>query len=121
MGEIAKEIVPVNIEDEMKRSYMDYAMPRASDLPFISLHDAPTYTKTNPLGMKGCGEAGTVGACGAISNAVLDALAPRGVTHVVEAGPGKVLAGLTKRIDAELTGVPLYDPATLAEAMEIVK
>ncbi len=63
-------------------SFMDYAMPRASDLPNISLHDAPTYTKTNPLGMKGCGEAGTVGACGAISNAVLDALAPRGVTRV---------------------------------------
>jgi [acyl-carrier-protein] S-malonyltransferase len=51
----------------------------------------------------------------------VQALKARGVTHVVEAGPGKVLAGLTKRIDAELTGVPLYDPATLAEAMEIVK
>lgn len=51
----------------------------------------------------------------------VQALRARGVTHVVEAGPGKVLAGLTKRIDAELTGVPLYDPATLAEAMEIVK
>ncbi len=63
-------------------SFMDYALPRASDLPFIALHDAPTYTKTNPLGMKGCGEAGTVGACGAISNAVLDALTPRGVVRV---------------------------------------
>lgn len=63
-------------------SFMDYALPRASDLPFIVLHDAPTYTKTNPLGMKGCGEAGTVGACGAISNAVLDALAARGVARV---------------------------------------
>ncbi len=63
-------------------SFMDYAMPRATDLPFITLHHAPTYTKTNPLGMKGCGEAGTVGACGAISNAVRDALAPRGVTQV---------------------------------------
>jgi [acyl-carrier-protein] S-malonyltransferase len=51
----------------------------------------------------------------------VQALKARGVTHVVEAGPGKVLAGLTKRIDAELTGVPLYDPATLAEVMEIVK
>ena len=63
-------------------SFMDYALPRASDLPFIALHDALTYTKTNPLGMKGCGEAGTVGACGAISNAVLDALTPRGVVRV---------------------------------------
>lgn len=38
-----------------------------------------------------------------------------GVTQVVECGPGKVLAGLTKRIDAELTGLPLYDPSTLAD------
>ena len=52
------------------------------DLPFISLHDAPTYTKTNPLGMKGCGEAGTVGALGAVSNAVRDALAQAGVARV---------------------------------------
>jgi carbon-monoxide dehydrogenase large subunit len=81
-------------------SFMDYAMPRASDLPFISLHDAPTYTKTNPLGMKGCGEAGTVGACGAISNAVLDALAPRGVTHVdMPLSPSRIWAWL-KEADA---------------------
>lgn len=63
-------------------SFMDYAMPRAADVPFFSLHDAPTLTNTNPLGMKGCGEAGTVGACGAISNAVRDALAPLGVARV---------------------------------------
>lgn len=63
-------------------SFMDYAMPRASDVPFFILHDAPTLTNTNPLGMKGCGEAGTVGACGAISNAVRDALAPVGVIQV---------------------------------------
>jgi aerobic carbon-monoxide dehydrogenase large subunit len=63
-------------------SFMDYALPRAADLPFFEIHHAPTITKTNPLGMKGCGEAGTVGSCGAISNAVLDALAPRGVKVV---------------------------------------
>lgn len=39
----------------------------------------------------------------------------RGVSTLVECGPGKVLAGLAKRIDAGLTGLPLYDPATLAE------
>lgn len=43
------------------------------------------------------------------------ALKASGVTHVVECGPGKVLAGMVKRIDAELTGLPLFDPATLAE------
>jgi aerobic carbon-monoxide dehydrogenase large subunit len=63
-------------------SFMDYALPRASDVPFFEIHHAPTITKTNPLGMKGCGEAGTVGSCGAITNAVLDALAPVGVKRV---------------------------------------
>lgn len=63
-------------------SFMDYAMPRATDLPFMQLYDAGVPTATNPLGMKGCGEAGTVGACAAITNAVRDALEPLGVGHV---------------------------------------
>lgn len=46
---------------------------------------------------------------------VVQALKARGATHVVECGPGKVLAGMVKRIDAELTGAALYDPATLVE------
>jgi carbon-monoxide dehydrogenase large subunit len=60
-------------------SFMDYAMPRATDLPMITILDAGVPTATNPLGMKGCGEAGTVGACAAIVNAALDALAPLGI------------------------------------------
>lgn len=63
-------------------SFMDYGMPRAADLPFIRFAERGIPTRTNPLGMKGCGEAGTVGALGAISNAVRDALAPVGVTRV---------------------------------------
>ncbi len=63
-------------------SFMDYAMPRAGDLPMIRFATHPVPTKRNPLGMKGCGEAGTVGALGAIANAVLDALHARGVTHI---------------------------------------
>lgn len=51
----------------------------------------------------------------------VQALKARGITHVVEAGPGKVLAGLTKRIDPELTGFPMFDPATMAEVMETLK
>jgi [acyl-carrier-protein] S-malonyltransferase len=50
----------------------------------------------------------------------VQALKARGITHVVECGPGKVLAGMTKRIDPELVGASLYDPATLAETRELL-
>jgi aerobic carbon-monoxide dehydrogenase large subunit len=63
-------------------SFMDYGMPRADDLPMIRFASEPTPTQRNPMGMKGCGEAGTVGALAAVSNAVRDALAVRGVAHV---------------------------------------
>jgi [acyl-carrier-protein] S-malonyltransferase len=49
------------------------------------------------------------------------AIKARGVTTLVECGPGKVLAGLVRRIDAELTGLALFDPATLAEARGILQ
>lgn len=50
----------------------------------------------------------------------VQAIKARGVSTLVECGPGKVLAGMTKRIDAELTGVALYDPATLAEVKSLL-
>ena len=50
----------------------------------------------------------------------VQALKARGVTHIVECGPGKVLAGLTKRIDPELVGAALFDSATLAETRELL-
>jgi carbon-monoxide dehydrogenase large subunit len=59
-------------------SFMDYAMPRADDLPPFTLAFNPTRCTTNPLGVKGCGEAGMVAAFPAIGNAVRDALAPLG-------------------------------------------
>jgi carbon-monoxide dehydrogenase large subunit len=61
---------------------MDYAMPRAADLGAIKVESNPCPTKLNPIGAKGAGEAGTVGALPAIVNAVLDALAPLGVAHI---------------------------------------
>ncbi len=62
-------------------SFMDYAMPRADDLPSFHLDFNNTRCTTNPLGVKGCGEAGAVAMLPAITNAVLDALAPFGVTQ----------------------------------------
>ncbi|MCM2347372.1 MULTISPECIES: ACP S-malonyltransferase [Acidovorax] len=50
----------------------------------------------------------------------VQALKARGITHLIECGPGKVLAGLTKRIDPELVGAALFDPATLAETRELL-
>ncbi|MEJ0020386.1 MAG: xanthine dehydrogenase family protein molybdopterin-binding subunit [Acetobacteraceae bacterium] len=61
-------------------SFMDYALPRADDLPSFSLDFNNTRCTTNPLGVKGCGEAGAVAMLPAITNAILDALAPLGVT-----------------------------------------
>lgn len=63
-------------------SFMDYAMPRADDLCRIDISFEPVPSVMNPLGMKGCGEAGTVGALGAVSNAVRDALDSAGVRRV---------------------------------------
>jgi carbon-monoxide dehydrogenase large subunit len=63
-------------------SYNDYAMPRADDLPSFSLSTHATYCTHNPLGVKGCGEAGAIGAPAAISNAIVDALKAYGVRHV---------------------------------------
>ncbi|HZT87843.1 MAG TPA: xanthine dehydrogenase family protein molybdopterin-binding subunit [Stellaceae bacterium] len=66
-------------------SFMDYALPRAADLPAYSIAFNGTRCTTNPLGVKGCGEAGAIAGFPAIANAILDALAPLGVTEL--AGP----------------------------------
>jgi len=63
-------------------SFMDYAMPRADDLPSFDVDSFEVPTQVNPLGAKGVGEAGTVGALAALLNAVNDALAPLGVRHL---------------------------------------
>ena len=63
-------------------SFTDYALPRADDLPGFEIHHHPVPATTNALGVKGCGEAGTSGAIPTVVNAVLDALAPLGVTDI---------------------------------------
>jgi aerobic carbon-monoxide dehydrogenase large subunit len=63
-------------------SYMDYAMPRASDAPGFSIENHSVPCKTNRLGVKGCGEAGCAGALPSVMNAVVDALSGHGVTHI---------------------------------------
>jgi carbon-monoxide dehydrogenase large subunit len=72
-------------------SFMDYAMPRADTLPDMHIESAPVPTKLNPMGAKGAGEAGTVGALPAAMNAVLDALAQVGVRDLdMPASPERV-------------------------------
>jgi carbon-monoxide dehydrogenase large subunit len=63
-------------------SFTDYAMPRADDLPTFALSTNTTLCTHNPLGVKGCGEAGAIGAPAAITNALVDALKPLGVRHL---------------------------------------
>jgi aerobic carbon-monoxide dehydrogenase large subunit len=63
-------------------SFMDYGMPRADDIPSFSFSTRNVPSTTNMLGIKGAGEAGTIGACGAVMNALIDALKPAGVTHL---------------------------------------
>jgi carbon-monoxide dehydrogenase large subunit len=63
-------------------SFMDYAMPRAADVPSFTLADHPAPATTNPLGVKGCGEAGCAGALTSVMNAVIDALGDHGIRHI---------------------------------------
>jgi carbon-monoxide dehydrogenase large subunit len=63
-------------------SFMDYAIPRADDIPDVAIEKMSTPAVTNPLGAKGVGESGTIAVPPALLNAALDALAPRGVRHL---------------------------------------
>ncbi|MDR7220312.1 xanthine dehydrogenase family protein molybdopterin-binding subunit [Aminobacter aminovorans] len=73
-------------------SYMDYTMPRADDLPSFQISTSNTPCPSNPLGIKGCGEAGAIGSPPAVMNAITDALGHDNLT--MPATPGKVWAAL---------------------------
>ncbi|MEM5338947.1 xanthine dehydrogenase family protein molybdopterin-binding subunit [Paraburkholderia azotifigens] len=77
-------------------SYMDYAMPHASDLPSFTVETAKgTPCTHNPLGVKGCGEAGAIGSPPAVINAIIDALAPLGVKDLqMPATPHRVWSAI---------------------------
>ncbi|QPH54257.1 xanthine dehydrogenase family protein molybdopterin-binding subunit [Pontivivens ytuae] len=77
-------------------SYMDYAMPRAYDVPMFTVdHSCQTPCTHNPLGVKGCGEAGAIGSPPAIVNAVIDALSEHGVEHIdMPLSPQRVWAAM---------------------------
>ena len=63
-------------------SFMDYALPKAHNFPRFELANTVTPSPVNPMGVKGVGEAGTIGSTPAIANAVIDALKPFGVRHI---------------------------------------
>jgi carbon-monoxide dehydrogenase large subunit len=76
-------------------SFMDYQMPRADDIPPVHLETRAVPTAVNPLGVKGVGEAGTVGSLVATINAVCDALSPLGIWHIeMPATPARVWAAI---------------------------
>ena len=76
-------------------SLMDYCLPRADNLPNVAFDMTPTPCTTNPLGVKGCGEAGAIGAPPAVINALLDALSDIGVSEIdMPATPQRVWAAI---------------------------
>ena len=111
MGGIAQGMGQVLMEDKGLRrgragasgSFMDYAMPRADDFVDVVIEDNPVPTPTNPLGVKGAGEAGTVGSLSAGVNAIVDALSVFGIKsrrHAVHALSG--MAGDQERARGEI-------------------
>ncbi|PPQ42953.1 xanthine dehydrogenase family protein molybdopterin-binding subunit [Rhodopseudomonas palustris] len=81
IGQALMEKVSYNADGQpITGSLQDYALPRAEDIPLMTVGDHPVPAKTNPLGTKGCGEAGCAGSLATIVNAALDALKDYGVT-----------------------------------------
>ncbi len=82
-GQALMEAVAYDSEGQLlSGTLMDYALPRASDLPSFRTARQETRSPDNILGVKGVGESGTIGAPAAVVNAVVDALAPLGVSHL---------------------------------------
>jgi carbon-monoxide dehydrogenase large subunit len=83
LGEALQEIAIYDDDGQLVTgTMMDYAVPRASQMPHLELDHTVTPSPVNPLGIKGCGEAGTIGSAACVVNAVCDALAPFGILHI---------------------------------------
>jgi aerobic carbon-monoxide dehydrogenase large subunit len=83
IGQALTEEVAYDAEGQLLTgSFMDYGLPRANDVPWMAFHTELVPSTANAIGMKGCGEAGTVGALAAVTNAALDAVWDAGVRHV---------------------------------------
>ena len=95
-------------------SLVDYLVPGAPELPNYTLERTVTPSPSNPLGVKGVGEAGTIGAPPAVINSIVDALSPYGITHIdMPASPFKVWraiqearGGVVDERDVDLSGRP---------------
>ena len=92
MGAYLSTFGPEHSDQSLRpASFMDYCMPRADDVPVMKVETHITQCTHNPLGVKGCGEVGTIGSPATVINAVVDALAHLGVTHVdMPASPNRV-------------------------------
>jgi aerobic carbon-monoxide dehydrogenase large subunit len=83
LGEALQEIAIYDDDGQLiTGTMMDYAVPRASQMPRLELDHTVTPSPVNPLGIKGCGEAGTIASAACLVNAVCDALAPLGIVHI---------------------------------------
>ena len=97
IGQALGEVITYDAETGqlISGSFMDYQMPRADDIPLVHLETRAVPTAVNPLGVKGVGEAGTVGSLVATINAICDALSPLGIRHIeMPATPARVWAAI---------------------------
>jgi carbon-monoxide dehydrogenase large subunit len=104
IGQVLMEVTAYSEDGQpVTGSYMDYAVPRASDAPMFGFASHPVPATTNPLGVKGCGEAGCAGALTSLTNAICDALAEYGIRHIdMPATPERVW----RAINAAKSGQP---------------
>jgi len=98
IGQALSEVVVYNDDGQpVTGSFMDYGLPRAADVPMFASQSHPVPATTNPLDVKGCGEAGCAGSFPAVMNAVMDALGEYGIAHLdMPATPHRVWQAIQK-------------------------